>query len=81
MRLGAGTSRAVTMVNSSQGTPPSKRIPRIRPRGFGTADRDAVQHARHRQVVDVARLAGDFRAAFLAWNGATHHRHGHDDGS
>ena len=43
----------------------------------GTPDGDAVQEARHCQIVHVARLAGDFRAAFFAWNGATHHRSGH----
>jgi hypothetical protein len=32
----------------------------------GAADGDAVKHARRRHVVDVERLAGDFRAAFLA---------------
>ena len=30
------------------------------------ADRDAVQHPGRRDVVDVQRLAGDLRAAFLA---------------
>ena len=32
------------------------------------AHRDAVQHARERQVVDVARGADDFRASLFAWN-------------
>ena len=36
-----------------------------------TPDGDAVQEARHRQVVHVARLAGDLRAAFFAWNRLT----------
>src|SRR5262245_61015621 len=33
-----------------------------------TANRDAVQHARHRDVVHVLRGAGDFRSAFFAWH-------------
>ena len=32
------------------------------------AHRDAVEHAGQPQIVDVARLAGDLRASFLAWD-------------
>ena len=52
-RLRPGMSAAVTTTNSSQGTTGSKRMPVMRPRGTGTADGDAVQHARRRHVVDI----------------------------
>ena len=39
------------------------------------ADGEAVQHAGQRQIVDVARLAGDLAAAFLARNGLTNGGH------
>ena len=68
-----GMSAAVTMVNSSQGTPGSKSMSRMMPRGAGLRTVDAVQHPRQREVVDVARLAGDFAAPFLARNGLTNH--------
>ena len=32
----------------------------------GTANGDAVEHPRQREIVDVARLAGDLGPAFLA---------------
>jgi hypothetical protein len=38
-----------------------------------------VQHARQRQVIDVLRVPGDFRAAFLARDGLSDETRGHPD--
>ena len=46
----------MTIVNSSQGMPGSKRMPRMRPRATGLRTVAPYSMPGERQVVDVARL-------------------------
>ena len=55
-----GMSSAVTTMNSSQGTPGSKSMPRMMPRGEGLRTVMPCSMPGSVEVVDVARLAGDF---------------------
>ncbi len=43
------------------------------PASHGASDRGAVEHARHREVVEVSRLAGHLGATLAAWHGLSNH--------